>query len=115
VLYSKNEKAQLPMASTTKIMTALLLADQNTPQKSIVVRDEMIRVEGSSMGLLSGDTVTYNDLLYGMLLASGNDAANVTACAVAGSVSEFSKLMNKKARQIGLLHTNFVTNILLLT
>lgn len=109
VLYSKNDNLQLPMASTTKIMTALLLAEQNTPQKNVVVRDEMIKVEGSSMGLLNGDIVTYNDLLYGMLLASGNDAANVTAYALAGSVSAFSKLMNTKAKEIGLLHTNFVT------
>jgi len=109
ILYSKNENTKLPMASTTKIMTALLLAEQNTPQKSVIVRDEMIKVEGSSMGLLHGDIVSYNDLLYGMLLASGNDAANVTAYTIAGSVSEFAKLMNAKAKKIGLLHTNFVT------
>lgn len=109
MLYSKNENWQLPMASTTKIMTALLLAQENTPDKQIVTTKEMVTVEGSSMGLLPGDIVTYNDLLYGMLLASGNDAANVTAYALCGSPVEFAAAMNKKAREIGLLHTNFVT------
>ncbi len=109
VLYSKNSDEHLPMASTTKIMTALLLAEQNTPEKEVAVTKEMVTVEGSSMGLLPGDTVSFNDLLYGMLLASGNDAANTTAYILGGSIENFAKIMNKKAMEIGLLHTNFVT------
>ncbi len=109
VLFEKNCNEQLPMASTTKIMTALLLAEENTPDKQIVTTKEMVTVEGSSMGLLPGDTVSYKDLLYGMLLASGNDAANTTAYLLGKSPEGFAKLMNKKAAEIGLLHTNFVT------
>lgn len=109
IIFSQNADTRLPMASTTKIMTALLLAECNTPEKTIVTTKEMVTVEGSSMGLLAGDTVTYNDLLYGMLLASGNDAANTTAISVAGSVERFVEMMNDRARKMGLRNTSFVT------
>ena len=109
VLYSKNAHSRLSMASTTKIMTALLLAEQNTPDKWLVTTNEMVTVEGSSMGLKAGDTVTYYSLLVGMLLSSGNDAANTTAIALAGSTSKFAEMMNKRAAQIGMTNTNFVT------
>lgn len=109
VLYSKNAHSRLSMASTTKIMTALLLAEQNTPDKWLVTTNEMVTVEGSSMGLKAGDTVTYYSLLVGMLLSSGNDAANTTAIALAGSTSKFAEMMNKRATQIGMTNTNFVT------
>ncbi len=109
VIYSHNMNERLPMASTTKIMTGLLLAQENTPDKSIVITKEMVRVEGSSMGLLVGDTVTYNDLLYGLMLASGNDAANTVAISLCGSLQKFAEKMNLKAEQIGLKNTNFVT------
>lgn len=97
------------MASTTKIMTALILAEQPNLDKRITVTKEMATVEGSSMGLLAGDSVSYYDLLYGMLLASGNDAANTTAISVSGSVDKFVKAMNLKAKSLGLKSTNFVT------
>ena len=97
------------MASTTKIMTALLLAEQEDLSKEIVCTKEMVTVEGSSMGLLVGDRVTYHDLLYGMLLASGNDAANTTAISIAGSTEKFAELMNNKAAQLNLSNTHFVT------
>ncbi len=109
VLYSKNSDIRLPMASTTKIMTALLLAEQNTPEKTVNITHTMVAVEGSSMGLKAGDTVTYNDLLYGLMLPSGNDAANAVALTLANSFSEFAALMNKKAADLGLKNTNFVT------
>ncbi len=109
ILYSKNAHSKLSMASTTKIMTALLLAEQNTPQKWLVTTDEMVTVEGSSMGLKAGDTVTYYSLLVGMLLASGNDAANTTAFALAGSIEKFALMMNNRAKQIGMENTHFVT------
>ena len=109
ILFSHNKDTKLPMASTTKIMTGLLLCEFNQMDKEITVTDEMVRVEGSSMGLLAGDKVTLHDLLYGLLLASGNDAANVTAYAVSGSASEFVGLMNAKAKELGLENTNFVT------
>ncbi len=97
------------MASTTKIMTALILAEQNTPEKTIVTTKDMVTVEGSSMGLLPGDIVSYKDLLAGLLLASGNDAANTVAIALAGSIENFAKMMNNRAAEIGMVNTNFVT------
>ncbi len=109
VLYSKNADERLPMASTTKIMTALLLCEAGQPEKTFTVTEEMVRVEGSSMGLLPGDTVSRRDLLYGMLLASGNDAANVTAYHLAGSLPQFAEMMNQKALSLGLQNTHFVT------
>lgn len=99
-LYAQNADMRLPMASTTKIMTSLLLCEHGNLRKEITVTADMLRVEGSSMGLLPGDTVTLHDLLYGMLLASGNDAANVTAIAISGSVTAFAELMNKRAGRI---------------
>ncbi len=109
IIYKQNAFQRLPMASTTKIMTALLLCENGNMEKEITVSAEMLRVEGSSMGLLAGDTVTYEGLLYGMLLASGNDAANVTAYALGGTVDGFVKLMNKKAAELGLENTHFET------
>lgn len=108
-LYAQNADMRLPMASTTKIMTSLLLCEHGNLEKEITVTADMLRVEGSSMGLLPGDTVTLHDLLYGMLLASGNDAANVTAIAISGSVTAFAELMNKRAAELGLKNTHFVT------
>lgn len=109
VIYEHNADERLPMASTTKIMTALLLCENGDLEKEITVTAEMLRVEGSSMGLLAGDKVTLGDLLYGMMLASGNDAANVTAYVLGGTVDAFAKQMNEKAREIGMNNTNFVT------
>lgn len=110
VLYSQNSDSRLPMASTTKIMTALLLCEIGGDlTKEIVTTREMVTVEGSSMGLQIGDRVSFKDLLYGMMLASGNDAANTSAIAIAGSVPEFVKLMNARAKELGLVNTNFVT------
>ena len=108
MIFEKNAGERLPMASTTKIMTALLLCEEDLSQE-ITVTAEMLRVEGSSMGLKAGDTVSYRDLLYGMLLSSGNDAANVTAFALAGSLDAFAERMNAKAEALGLRNTHFVT------
>jgi len=109
VIYEQNADERLPMASTTKIMTALLLCENGDFDKEITVTAEMLRVEGSSMGLLADDKVTLHDLLYGMMLASGNDAANVTAYVLGGTVNGFVKMMNEKAKQLGLENTHFET------
>lgn len=77
--------------------------------KQFVVDSEAIKVEGSSMGLQGGDKVTLRDLCCGMLLPSGNDAANAAAVRVAGSIGKFVQLMNKKAEQLELNDTHFVT------
>ena len=109
VLWGKNADKPLSMASTTKIMTALLLCENADLSEEIIATEEMVTVEGSSMGLLPGDRVDYRDLLYGMLLASGNDAANTVALSLAGSADKFAALMNKKAAEIGMANTHFVT------
>ncbi len=109
VIYAKNMDQKLPMASTTKIMTGLLLCEGFDLNREITVTDQMVRVEGSSMGLVGGDKITLNDLLYGLMLASGNDAANVIAYILAGNPTDFAKMMNQKAKEIGLKNTNFVT------
>ena len=109
VIYSQNQNEKLPMASTTKIMTALLLCEEGNMEKGITVTPQMVKVEGTSMGLLGGDKVTYKALLYGMLLASGNDAANVTAYALGGTIDGFVNMMNQRAKELGLNNTHFET------
>ncbi len=109
VIYEYNADSRLPMASTTKIMTSLLLCEMGNLEEQITVTAEMLRVEGSSMGLLAGDTVTLEGLLYGMMLSSGNDAANVTAYTLGGTVDRFVKMMNDRAAQLGLDNTHFET------
>lgn len=109
VLFEQNSHLHLPMASTTKIMTALLTLEQEDLDEYFTVDPNAIRVEGSSMGLREGDLVTLRTLAYGMLLPSGNDAANTAAVKIAGSVREFSKMMNARAEEIGLQDTHFVT------
>ena len=109
VLYQKNPHTHLAMASTTKIMTALLLIESGNPQAEITVTEPMTQVEGTSMGLQPGDQVTKLGLVYGMLLASGNDAATAAAFAVSGSLSAFADKMNARAAQLGMKDTHFVT------
>ena len=109
VLFSKNEKEHRQIASTTKIMTALLTLEAGEPDKEFEVDPTAIKVEGTSMGLREGDIVTRRALCYGMLLPSGNDAANASAVNISGSKSAFAVLMNKRAEEIGMTDTNFVT------
>lgn len=108
VLYEKNAYEQRAMASTTKIMTALLTAEAGDLDRKFAVDSYAINVEGTSMGLSEGDIVTRRALLYGMLLPSGNDAANAAAVSVSGSMQAFAELMNKKAKELGLNNTHFV-------
>lgn len=109
VLYEHNSETKLPMASTTKIMTTLLAIENGKLDEQFKVDENAIKVEGSSMGLKSGDIVTMRALCYGMMLPSGNDAANATAVRVAGSVEKFVSMMNKRADKLGLKSTHFVT------
>ncbi len=109
VLYEHNAYTKLPMASTTKIMTTLLAVERGNLDKQFKVDDNAIKVEGSSMGLKSGDLVTLRALCFGMMLPSGNDAANATAVRIAGSIEKFVAMMNKRANELGLKSTHFVT------
>lgn len=109
VLYGKNAHEQLPMASTTKIMTALVALEHSTPDEKVTVSHEAVGIEGSSMYLMPGEVLLMSDLLYGLMLASGNDAAIAIAMHVAGTTEAFVELMNQKAVELGLLNTHFVT------
>ena len=111
VIWSKNEIEPMPMASTTKIMTSLLAIEylEACGNKEVEITDEMVRVEGTSMGLRVGDIVNLEALVQGMLLCSGNDAANAAAIAVGGDVNNFMDLMNEKAKMIGMEDTKFST------
>lgn len=109
VFFAQNETEQLPMASTTKIMTTLLCLESGDLDTPFRVDDNAIQVEGSSMGLVKGDIVTKRALCYGMMLPSGNDAAGAIAVKLAGSYEAFAEQMNQRAEQIGLQNTHFVT------
>ncbi len=109
VIYEKNSSKVLQMASTTKIMSTLLCLEKGNLDEKFVVDPNAIKVEGSSMGLTEGDIVSRRDLCYGMMLPSGNDAANATAVSVSGSLDAFAKKMNEKAKKIGMKNTHFVT------
>lgn len=109
VLYGKNENVKMKMASTTKLMTALLTIEYAEKHNNPIVtfKKSMIE-EGSSMYLKVNEKVTLKDLCVGMLLPSGNDAATASAIKIAGSKEKFAELMNKRAKQIGMNNTNFV-------
>ena len=109
IIYEHNSSKKLPMASTTKIMTALLCLESGSLYEEFVVDSEAIKVEGSSMGLREGDIVTKYALCCGMLLPSGNDAANAAAVRIAGNIEDFAVMMNDRAREMGLSRTFFVT------
>lgn len=110
IIFGKNEREPRPMASTTKIMTALLtLEAAQNEDFNVTITDKMVPVEGSSMYLRVGQVLPLSSLAKGMLTVSGNDAANSAAITLGGSVAGFVDLMNKKAKQIGMLDTYFET------
>lgn len=109
VIFEKNSDRSLSMASTTKIMTSVLALECNTPYREVEITAQMVNVEGTSSGLKAGDKIQLADLVYCMLLESGNDAANSVAIAVGGSFEGFAEMMNDKASEIGMNNTSFVT------
>lgn len=111
VLWEKDAERQMSMASTTKIMTALLTLEEaeRTGDPAVDVTEEMVAVEGSSMGLQAGDRITLKNLAAGMLLASGNDAANACALYLDGSTEKFAERMNLRAQELGMEDSHFVT------
>ena len=108
VVFEKNAHEKRGIASTTKIMSSIIALESRKSHLTTVVKAEDIAVEGTSLGLKAGDKVSTITLVKGMLLSSGNDAANVTATFIAGSKESFAELMNEKAKSIGMLSTNFV-------
>lgn len=109
ILYGKNEKQKRKMASTTKIMTATVIIENFNLNDTIEVSKKAAGTGGSRLGLKFRDKITINDLLYGLMLRSGNDAAVALAEYAGGSIEGFAKLMNKKASELGLTNTHFET------
>jgi len=108
VLYEKNADQPMPMASTTKIMTAILAIEKSGLDDTVVVGKNASGVEGSSIWLSVGEKMSLSDMLFGLMLASGNDAAIAIAEHVSGSVDAFAELMTARARELGAKNTNFM-------
>ena len=106
-LYTKNGDARLPMASTTKIMTAIVVAEKCRMDETVIIGPESVGIEGSSAYLREGDEYTVLELTYALLLQSANDAATALAYYVAGGATEFADLMNEKAEMLELENTHF--------
>lgn len=107
VLYERNADAKMLIASTTKIMTALVAIRQGNLADTVKVSQKAAYTEGSSMYLKEGETLTLETLLYGLMLCSGNDAAVAIAEHIGGSEAGFARLMNETAAELGMDHTSF--------
>ncbi len=107
LVFEKNADMRLPMASTTKIMTALVALENIPDDREVEINGNAVGVEGSSVYLKAGEKLSFRDLLYSLMLASANDAAAAIAYECAGGIEEFAALMNEKARELGLENTHF--------
>ncbi|OMP65944.1 hypothetical protein BTO28_15185 [Domibacillus epiphyticus] len=108
VLASKSAHERRPIASITKIMTALLAIESGRMKEKVKISEEAVMVEGSSLYLEKGETLTLEELVYGLMLRSGNDSAIAISQFIGGSTPEFVAMMNKKAKQIGMKNTVFM-------
>lgn len=108
VLYEKNADKRSLIASTTKIMTGLVVCERCNVLDRMKIPKEAVGIEGSSMYLQEGEVLTIQELLYGMMLSSGNDAAVALAIYCGGTVADFAELMNDRARSLGMKNTHFV-------
>ncbi len=109
VLLSHNAEAALPMASTTKVMTALLALELGDPDAPVTCGPNAYGVPGTSIYLSEGETLTLRDMLYGLMMASGNDAATAIAEHIGGTVEDFCRMMTARARELGCESTVFLT------
>lgn len=109
ILSQNNEHTKMKMASTTKLMTTLLCLEEAAKKDRVVTFSDAMIAEGSSMYLKTGDKVKLSDLAKGMMMASGNDAANAVALTLSKNFEDFARLMNSRAKTIGMENTNFVT------
>lgn len=108
VLYEKNGNKQTPMASTTKIMTAIVVMENSNLSDIVTIDSKSAGTGGSRLGLKKNDKITVNDLLYGLMLRSGNDSAVALAIHIGGSIEGFAEMMNQKAKELKLINTHFV-------
>ena len=109
ILYGKSETEQRKMASTTKIMTAIVVLENANLPDIVTISKKAANTGGSVLGIKTGDKISVCDLLYGLLLVSGNDTAVALAEHVGGSIEGFADMMNKKAAELGLTNTHYVT------
>ena len=107
VLYASHAEDKSLIASTTKIMTALVICEAGDLDRTVVIPPEAVGIEGSSMYLKAGEVLSVHELLYGLMLRSGNDAAVALALADSGSISAFAARMNEKAAVLGLKNTHY--------
>ena len=108
IIYEKNGNKQTPMASTTKILTSIVILENADLKETVTIESKAAGIGGSRLGLKKNDKITVNDLLYGLMLRSGNDAAVALAIHVGGSIEGFADMMNKKAEELGLTNSHFV-------
>lgn len=109
IILSKNENKRMKPASTTKLMTALITLEEAAKNDRLVTFTPEMTAEGSSMYLKYGEKLRLSDLAAGMMMCSGNDAANAAATAISGSTEKFAGLMNARAKKLGMENTHFVT------
>ncbi len=107
IVFEKNSSSSRPMASTTKIMTAICAIENCNTNIPVTIDERAVGIEGSSVYLKNGELITVKELLFALMLNSGNDAAAAIAIAVSGSVEDFALLMNNTAKRIGAFNTNF--------
>ena len=111
IVFEKDAHVRLPMASTTKIMTGILALELGNMDDTVTATYEALKtitLEDSHMGILAGEELTMDQLVKGMLVYSANDAANVIAIQISGSIEAFVELMNQKAQELGMTGTHFV-------
>ena len=109
ILYEKNGLKQVPMASTTKIMTAIVVLENADLTDVVTVDKKAAGTGGSRLGLKVNDKITVHDLLYGLMLKSGNDTAVALAVHIGGSVEGFAEMMNQTAKEMGWVNSHFIT------
>lgn len=108
VIKSENMDVKLPMASTTKVLTAYIACDSKKLDDVVTIPKEAVGIEGSSIYLRVGEKITLRDLVYGLMLRSGNDSAVAIACYLGGSIEGFNKIMNEYAVRCGAINSNFL-------
>ena len=109
ILYEKDAYSKVAMASTTKIMTCIIALEKCSLQDTVIISKKSATVTGSTLGLKENTQISFNDLLYGLMLRSGNDCAIAIAEHISGTVENYIDLMNKKALELGLKNTHFVS------